>query len=323
MTARLHLVGTGELTGRRADAVAVYLRHFDSEESTRSMHSALRSIARLFGGRDEFAFEWELLQDPLVFRTLRDVLVERYAPATAARYLAAARGLLRQLAHDGFVDRELLTQAFDTRRIPPPLPPRTPVVTTDELSLLLTACVADPNRPKGHRDAALILVGASTGGRRHELAALRVHDVDFSRGIIDFPVTKGRRPHRAFLHPRALSALQRWSDVRGPDGSALFTHVSWKGRVLPDKSISGQVVWRVMRDRSREAGLTEPLRPHDLRRFLVTSVLENEKDVLLAARLVGHVDPATTSRYDRRPDARLREAVERITLPPAAPQRSA
>ncbi|MFD0473741.1 hypothetical protein ACFQ0B_39885 [Nonomuraea thailandensis] len=42
-------------------------------------------------------------------------------------------------------------------------------------------------------------------------------------------------------------------------------------------------------------------------------------DLATAQALVGHASPATTARYDRRPERTRREAVDRLRLPAARP----
>jgi integrase len=55
--------------------------------------------------------------------------------------------------------------------------------------------------------------------------------------------------------------------------------------------------------------------PHDMRRFVVTRLLEGGHDLLLVSRLVGHSDPAVTKLYDRRPAEACRAAVRTLPLP--------
>jgi integrase len=73
---------------------------------------------------------------------------------------------------------------------------------------------------------------------------------------------------------------------------------------------------KIVRKRAAEAGYPT-VAPHDLRRFLISTLVERV-DLALAARVVGHKNPATTAGYDRRPLARQRDAVASLTFPPAA-----
>ncbi|SDG73919.1 YCII-related domain-containing protein [Sinosporangium album] len=59
--------------------------------------------------------------------------------------------------------------------------------------------------------------------------------------------------------------------------------------------------------------------PHDFRRTFIGELLDAGVDLATAQVLVGHSSPATTARYDRRPERRRREAVDRLRLPDPKP----
>ena len=66
--------------------------------------------------------------------------------------------------------------------------------------------------------------------------------------------------------------------------------------------------------RGEEAGL-EPFTAHDLRRSWIGGLFDAGADLPSVQRLAGHANPATTSRYDRRPERAKRDAAHRLTLP--------
>ncbi|MGW5265138.1 tyrosine-type recombinase/integrase [Microbispora sp. NPDC004025] len=59
--------------------------------------------------------------------------------------------------------------------------------------------------------------------------------------------------------------------------------------------------------------------PHDFRRTFVGELLDAGVDLATTQALVGHASPATTARYDRRPERRRQEATDKLTLPNARP----
>jgi integrase len=67
-------------------------------------------------------------------------------------------------------------------------------------------------------------------------------------------------------------------------------------------------------DRRRRAAGLKPLSSHDWRRALVGDMLEDGEDLVTVQEYVGHADPATTARYDRRPKARKRAAADKRNL---------
>ena len=72
-------------------------------------------------------------------------------------------------------------------------------------------------------------------------------------------------------------------------------------------------VWKIVRDCAAAAGL-QGITPHDLRRYLVSNLLD-KFDLVLVADIAGHRNTQTTSLYDRRPDETKREAVATVPLP--------
>ncbi|WP_148575165.1 tyrosine-type recombinase/integrase [Nocardioides caldifontis] len=77
--------------------------------------------------------------------------------------------------------------------------------------------------------------------------------------------------------------------------------------------LSAHQIWKTVSGRAREAGF-ENIAPHDMRRFVISTLLETT-DPVMVAQIVGHKRPTTTAKYDRRPARRQRQAVATISMP--------
>ena len=84
---------------------------------------------------------------------------------------------------------------------------------------------------------------------------------------------------------------------------------------LPVRALSTQAVYDVVRKRARAAGLEEGVSPHDLRRTLLTHLLQRGRDVFTVQVIAGHADPSTTQRYDRRGEEHVRDAAQDVHFP--------
>jgi integrase/recombinase XerD len=293
---------------------AVYLAGLGSPISRTTQHQALCILARLLTGQDNpdpLMLNWGALRYGHVV-ALRAVLIQRYAPATVNRLLSTLRGvlreayLLRQLDGDEY-QRLVTLKGVSGNRLPTGRE-----LSADEIARLIDICKRD-RTPAGARDLALLAVLYAGGLRRAEVCALNVADVDFTTGRIIIQRGKGNKQRIVYLAGGALLALRVWLKRRGGFPGALFVAIRKDG-VIGHKAISTTALYNALQKRADQAGI-DPISPHDLRRTHVSRLLAAGADMSLVSKIVGHADPKTTARYDRRPDDAKRDAAELIDFP--------
>ncbi len=286
-------------------AVLAYLARF-APSSRATMRGALEKLAELAGApRDALAFPWHQLR-PEHASALRAALAERFAPATANRHLAALRGVLREAWRCGLISAE-------ARDLPPVRGERLPrgrALEAAELWQLFEAC-AD-GTPAGARDAAAFALLFGAGLRRAEAVGLDLDDVDIETGELRV-LGKGDNQRVAYLPAGGRAALAEWLRHRGGADGPLLQPVNRGGAVTP-RRMTAQSLRLLCQRRARQAGIPD-FSPHDLRRSFVGAALDAGADISAVQRLAGHASPATTSRYDRRPERVKQRAAELVHVP--------
>ncbi|MFC3687471.1 tyrosine recombinase [Aquipuribacter hungaricus] len=274
--------------GAAANTLAAYRR--DVARWLAHLHGLGRSDPREVTEADVSAFVVGL-RDP------RDGAAALSA-ASAARALAAVRGLHRFWVLEGLVDVDV------TREVrAPQLPRRLPkAMGVDAVVRLLDA--PDPGTPLGLRDRALLELLYATGARISETVRLDVDDVVGSDGALVSVLRltgKGDKQREVPVGSHARAALDAYL-VRGrpallgaaADPRALFRN-SRGGR------LSRQSAWVVLQRAAETAGLPEPggpaVGPHLLRHSFATHLLEGGADVRVVQELLGHASVATTQVY--------------------------
>ncbi len=153
------------------------------------------------------------------------------------------------------------------------------------------------------RNAAIVELMYGCGLRVGELVGLDVvASADETRGWVhreDAEVRvmgKGSKQRHVPVGAKALEALDIWLKVRDsrcvPGESALFLGARG-GR------ITAHAVWKMLRERSLEAGLATPVHPHMLRHSFASHVLQSSGDLRAVQELLGHANIATTQVYTR------------------------
>lgn len=264
-----------------------YLERVNSASRPTTL-SALRSVLRLFvfTVATPLEFQWAALT-PESVALLRSALAKRYSPATANKVLAILRSLVQNLGSEGQIEGVLAASiARAAAKVPGGSAPRGRMLSQAEIDSMTSAAGSDRNR-------ALILVAVTTGLRRAELSALGWQDVDEESACLTVRHGKGGKRRVVYLPDVTMSALRRIRRAHGP------VFASARGRL----GVTG--VWYVLRQAARRAQVVPSVTPHDFRRTFASLLLDRGVDLATVQVLMGHANPLTTSKYDRRGDQRL------------------
>jgi integrase/recombinase XerD len=285
---------------------AVYLAQL-APSGRRTMQQALGTLAQLLGQQDAFVCPWHKLRYQHT-AALRTALAERYAPATANKMLAALRRVLKECWQLGLMTVEEYERAANVKAIKAQKIAKGRALSLEEVTALLHACARDAS-PAGVRDAALIALMCIGGPRRSEVVSLQLADYDRRDGRLVIRSGKGNKDRTIYISGGAQTALDDWLTLRGSSAGAIFTSTT---HAL--ESITDQAVLVILRKRATEAGV-QAFTPHDLRRTMITRLLENGADLAVTQRLAGHASPTTTAGYDRRGEEAKKAAAGKLDIP--------
>lgn len=268
-------------------------------------------------------------------RPLTKLLVEEYAssllkagkaPAAVNRALAAIRWWARRVAdlafEDAGIDRtareEIVTQAARVAAIEDvknhDRPPAGRHVPLGEVEALMRTCAND-HTAAGARDAAIIGLAAGTGLRRAEIAGLELAHVDLGDGEATLTVCgKGEKTRLVNVCNGAHAALRDWLAIRGDEPGPLFYAIHRGGHVQTGHGLTTEALAQMLKKRAAASGITKTVTWHDFRRTLAGELLE-VVDISTVQKVLGHASPATTARYDRRPDEVRRRALQTKHVP--------
>lgn len=312
----------------KSNPVAMYLLSLHSDLSRGTMVSNLSQIVRLMAGRspeakvDVFGFKWQAI-DKFEFQAIiNEMKARKYAPETIKTYMAAIRGVMAEAFELKLIDAAQLERIRRVKRPKGARVSRGRSLSRKEAMKLLASC--DVSDPKGLRDKAMIALLLGSGLRRNELANIEFSDYYREREVI-FIRGKGDKERESELTENAIQALNQWIDeVRGTAPGAMFVRIRKGGDLDPlTKTDSGgnevancltsQAIYHILGEKRLELGL-DKFSPHDLRRTLATTLLDNGEDLLTVRDILGHSDVSTTQKYDKRGKAKQKSAVRKSGL---------
>jgi site-specific recombinase XerD len=213
----------------------------------------------------------------------------RERPRSVKRMVTALRSLLGFLHVEGLTATGLGSAIPMVAAPPPRRLPEGP--SRDQVAALLAGC--DPARATGRRDAVILMLLSRLGLRAGEVAALRLEDIDWRRGLVTVR-GKGSR-HDVLPLPGDVGAaivayLQRDRPATAT-GRTVFVRAQ-----APHQGLTYLGVTTAVAAAGQRAGLG-PVRAHRLRHAAATEMLAHGGSLTEIGQVLRHRRPATTAAY--------------------------
>ncbi len=293
--------------------ISVYLRTLTSPRTVKTYNTEIQMFMAFLGEKLGIGELEEITAEDVSL--YREHLLKTYAPATAAKKLAALRRFLTFAYMGGATGVNPEALRFFAKSPKVGQDSSYNVLTQKELSQMLAAA-----RSKNHRDYVLLAVLASAGLREAEVVGVKIGDfTEAQEGQVLLRVAgKGGKVRAVPISPELWRLVQRHvlltgcsfascSDARKP----LFASREGGG----DKPLTTRSVRYIVKKYANAAGITKAISPHSIRHTVGTNMAVNEAPLLVIQQFLGHSDPKTTMRYVRRAEELAARAYQYNTLP--------
>ena len=278
---------------------APFIQKSLSEETREAYRRAIRQFFMELGGLHPTEVTSEH-----VLRYRDGLIHDKRRPATIAAKLSVVRSFFAYLQAAGVV----ALNPASTKLVPPPALPTSHAgraLTPKEVRNLLAA--PDKRKPEGARDYALLLVMLRLSLRLSEVCRLRRSYITASGGrwILKCKVKGGREEVWPLPNDvkEAIDDYLRLDFTRrrslhsdGPDAPLFQPHSNYRTLVF-DKALSPRHVQRIVAKWGQFSGVGK-ITPHDLRRTVVTELLNRGHSYREVQMVTKHKDPKTVMRYD-------------------------
>ncbi|RYZ90805.1 MAG: hypothetical protein EOP04_02725 [Proteobacteria bacterium] len=226
------------------------------------------------------------------------------APKTIQKKLAAFSSLCRYLAEAGLVGKDI---AYGVARPPSENKRETADVSDSDVKRIFAGLNQGSYTFASHR--AILSIGFYVGLRSTEIRNLRIKNIGVSGGlqILNLKV-KGDKIHEILLHPFVLTALDVHLNVLKERGFKIDdkNHVLFPSlKTGENRPMSAEALNYIFQSALRRAGISrntfQRYSPHSMRATFAGHLLNSlEARLVDVQRAMGHVNPATTQRYNKR-----------------------
>lgn len=226
------------------------------------------------------------------------------APATVQRRLSALRTFYRFAVVQGAIQRNPV-DGVECAKVEA-AKQRAPHLEEADVFRLLAA--PDTSTVRGLRDRAILGLLACSGLRRAEVTGLRVKDVGHvPEGLTVTVDGKGGKVRTVDVDRATAAALLAYLDADGrAPAQAGGTTPLFRGigsAATAGAAISAETIGLIVRRHAKRSGVRAvqgAVAPHALRRSFATVAFDHGERLEDVRRTMGHSDPRTTVRYDRR-----------------------
>ena len=218
---------------------------------------------------------------------------------TQARMIAGIRSFFKFLRMEGYIKSDP-TELIESPKIGRHLPD---VLSVEEIDLMISALPAEKaETPRNH---AIIETLYGSGLRVSELTDLKISRISFDEGyaIVE---GKGGKERVVPFSPVALELIRSYLETRNASpikrGNEDILFLNRRGGKM-----TRVMVFYIIRDLARIAGIEKSVSPHTLRHSFATHLLEGGANLRAIQEMLGHESIATTEIYLHLDRRRLRD----------------
>ena len=250
--------------------------------------------------------EWRGVTRDIILSYVSELKNRRYAEATVARKVAAAKSFFQFLHAEGIIASNP-TESLESPRVGKSLPKPLTVREVDEL----LEQPAKRKTPEALRDQAMLELLYATGLRVTELVSLNLDCISLDPRRPNLRcMGKGAKERTIPIYEQAMTALTKFLHegrprlVRNKKEHALF--VNRRGERL-----TRQGFWLILKQYAKEAGIGPSVTPHTLRHSFATHMLRGGAPLRSVQELLGHANISTTQVYTQITDDHVRHVYDR------------
>jgi integrase/recombinase XerD len=165
--------------------------------------------------------------------------------------------------------------------------------------------------PLGLRDTALFEFLYATGARVSEACTLQLDALHFDEGLV-LLTGKGNKQRAVPLRGAVVAAMLLYLVEGRPELLAKSkakpgTINNWVFLNHRGDRLRRQGCWDRLEKAAREAGITRPVSPHQIRHSFATHMMEGGADIATVQLLLGHANASTTEVYTHLDMTKIRE----------------
>lgn len=226
---------------------------------------------------------------PLILKHLIALRESGLGSKSCARHLISLRGFYRFLAQEKilkFDPAKLIDLPKSGLKLPD-------VLSVSEVNLLLN--IPNTKNPLGKRNAAMLELLYAAGLRVSELVNLKFLDVNLEACFVRV-LGKGSKERIVPFGIHAKNKIDDYIINARPlllkDRISQYLFVARAGQPM-----TRQGFWKLLKQYTKQAGITKKITPHSLRHSFASHLLEGGADLRTVQVMLGHVDISSTQIY--------------------------
>ena len=276
------------------NAIVSFLLNTKAKTTKQKERTLLTCFCKFtFDSVDILSTNWSKLSKLTVIRFI-EFKAETTSFSSVNNYIDLLKGFARECFFHNVIDSTAYNSIRDIKKYRGVAPDNGRALKLKEV-YKIKAHFEKARNAREIRNYAIFALAIGCGLRRAEISALNIESIKGNK----LQVTgKGNKSRDTYLSKFTLTALMAWRNQLAQKKGALFVHVS-KGDTIQSDRLGIKGIHYVIKSIQEKCKLTH-FTSHDLRRTFATTLLHADTDIFTVQNLLGHSDPKTTKRYDKR-----------------------